>query len=212
MTTPDDKHYRRSGADYATAFLNLFPQGLAWPRQVTSVLVELVTGLAQRFGYADGRAADLLEIESDPRKTVELLLDWERNFGLPEVCSPQPITDVALRQTVLVTKMTMRGGQSRAFFLAQALALGEVATIREYSPYQCGISRVGDTRYLDDGTHFRWGLGPAEIRYHWVAAITHVLSGVECVFNRFRPMHTELTFTYSSVLDRSMSSYYFLGI
>ena len=94
------------------------PQGLAWPRQITSVLVKVITGLSQIFGYADGRAADLLEIESDPRKTTELLLDWERNFGLPDTCSPQPITDIPLRQTVLVTKMTMKGGQSRAFFLA----------------------------------------------------------------------------------------------
>ena len=211
MTTLD-KHVRRSGTDYTSSFLNLLPQGLAWPRQVTSLLVKLITGLSQIFGYADGRAADLLEIESDPRKTDELLLDWERNFGLPDTCSPQPITDVPLRRTVLVTKMTMKGAQSRAFFLAQALALDEVATIREYSPYQCGISRVGDTRYLDDGVHFRWGLGPSELRFHWVTGITHVLSGVECVFNRFRPMHTELTFTYSSVLDRSMSTYYFLGI
>jgi uncharacterized protein YmfQ (DUF2313 family) len=211
MTTPD-KHYRRTGVDYTSAFLNLLPQGMAWPRLVTSVLVKVVTGLAQIFGYADGRAADLLEIESDPRITTELLPDWERNFGLPDTCTPIPPTAVPARQTALITKMTLKGGQSRAFFLAQSALLNEVATIREYSPYQCGISRVGDTRYLDDGVHFRWGLGPAEIRFHWVTAITHVLSGVECVFNRFRPMHTELTFTYSSVLDRSMSTYYFLGI
>lgn len=75
--------------------LNLLPRGQAWPREIDSTLVLTVNGLANYWGYVDGRAADLLETESDPRTTVELLPDWERNWGLPDPCFPsaQSITE-----------------------------------------------------------------------------------------------------------------------
>lgn len=214
MTTPKDRHVRRSGADYATASMSLLPTGAAWPRNSESVLSRTVAGLTEIYGFVDGRAADLLEIESDPRKTVELLPDWERNWGLPDECLPIPPETIAERQHALVVKMTLLGGQSREFFKAQGIILGENVTIREYAPYMTGISRVGDTRsplYGDDVEHFRWNLGPPEMRYYWTVEIENVLSGVECVFNRYRPSHSEVIFYYSHVLDRAISTYYFLG-
>src|SRR6187401_2952967 len=112
---PRDVHIRRSGDDYVGPMLRLFPQGIAWPREPESVFVRCVRGFAQIWGYVDGRAADLLEIESDPRKTVELLPDWERAWGLPDPCWPLPLT-IEERQQQLVFKITYKGGQSRAFF------------------------------------------------------------------------------------------------
>ena len=215
MTTPEDKHVRRTGDDYGTAFLTLLPQGQAWPKYPGTTLDLACRGLAEYWGFVDGRAADLLELESDPRYTVEMLLDWERNWGLPDECLPYPPETNEERQFALVTKMTLLGGQSREFFKAQGIILGENVTIREYAPYMCGVSRVGDTRsplYGDDAAHFRWNLGPPEMRYYWTVEIENVLSGVECVFNRYRPSHSDVVFYYSSVLDRGASTYYFLGI
>jgi uncharacterized protein YmfQ (DUF2313 family) len=209
-----DRHVRRSGDDYAVSFYNLLPQGLAWPRSSQSVLGKLVNGLSQIFGFADGRAADLLEIETDPRETNEKLEDWERAWALPDDCIPFSFKSFEDRRQTLVTKMTLLGAQSRDFFKNQGTLLGESVKIREFAPYMCGVSRTGDTRtilYSDDPINFRWQLGEHSIRYHWITSIEHVLSGVECVFNRYRPAHTNLIITYSSVLDRSMSTYYFLG-
>jgi len=62
-----DRHIRRSGSDYAQAFLSLLPTGQAWTRAPDSTLVQTCNGLADYWGSVDGRAADLLEIESDPR-------------------------------------------------------------------------------------------------------------------------------------------------
>src|SRR5262245_31416208 len=87
---PRDRHVRRSGSDYTIALLNLLPFGQAWTRRAGSVLVNTVRGLADYWGFVDGRAADLLERESDPRQTLELLTDWERNFGLPDPCFKEP--------------------------------------------------------------------------------------------------------------------------
>ena len=77
-----DRHIRRNGEDYGTAFLALLPQGQAWPKWPGSTLDLACRGLAYYWGDVDSRAADLLERESDPRITMELLPDWERAWGL----------------------------------------------------------------------------------------------------------------------------------
>lgn len=211
-----DRHVRRSGNDYGEAFLKLLPQGRAWPRNSNSVLGKTVYGLSQLMGYVDGRAADLLETETDPRLANELLLEWEAAFGLPDECIPVPPATAAARRLALVGKMTLLGAQSREFFLAQATLLGETVAIREYAPYMCGVSRVGDTRVLATtdvaaDPYFRWQLGPPEMRMQWVVTVEHVLTGVECTFRRYKPAHTELIFHYGTTLDRVMSTYVYLG-
>jgi uncharacterized protein YmfQ (DUF2313 family) len=128
------------------------PQGPAWPRNsIDSVLYRACNGLAQYWGFVDGRAADLLETESDPRTTMELLPDWERNFGLPDPCykTPQTIGD---RQKALVQRMTIEGAQSRAFFMETAASIGYTITISEYRPFVVGIDRCGDNRVIGDGS------------------------------------------------------------
>jgi uncharacterized protein YmfQ (DUF2313 family) len=237
-----DRHVRRTGNDYAHQLLRLLPHGQAWPRHPESALVLSCFGLADTFGFVDSRAADLLERESDPRATVELLSDWERAWGLPDPCVTVPQTAEA-RRTALVLKMTMLGGQSRQFFIDVAAALGYTITITEYLPYQCGISRVGDTRSeLDnpeDPTRFMWQLGPPELRYYWTVhvnalALSYFHTGIgecgvdrllsighaqdlECLFDRYKPAHTVIVYDYSSVvsLDFSQtfnSGYLALGI
>jgi uncharacterized protein YmfQ (DUF2313 family) len=152
----------------------------------------VVHGLSCIWEYVDGRAADLLEIESDPRSTVELLPDWERNWGLPDPCIQSPQT-VSQRQFALVQRMTIQGGQSRQFFIDIAKQIGYDITITEYRPFQVGLDRCGDNRIIGDGTdpmYDEWGgivlnpngthvqngetsewpnygLGPPENRYYW---------------------------------------------
>jgi uncharacterized protein YmfQ (DUF2313 family) len=220
---PLDRHVRRTGADYAQAMLTLLPQGQAWPRNISTTLVGTVEGLADYWGFVDGRAADLLETESDPRTTVELLPDWERNWGLPDPCFPAATT-IAQRQHMLVMYMTLLGGQSRAFFQEVASWTGYNLKIGEWSPFMCGVSEVGDTRFEYDNTGlYRWYLGPPENRYYWYVnsdeAILewfrcgtlysqcgihpHVLitlhSPIECLLERWKPAHTEMVFDYSAL-------------
>lgn len=190
-----DRHVRRTGDDYGDALAKLLPTGQAWPRERSSVLMRVVAGLCKVWGFVDGRAADLLEREADPRSTVELLSDWERNWGLPDPCFAQPLT-VADRQIMLVQKMTLLGAQSRAFFVDVMAQVGHEIQIREWSPFMAGVSRVGDTRgewgeifrgggrfpvsgepdggeidshvvVSGDRYDFRWEIGPPEMRYYW---------------------------------------------
>jgi uncharacterized protein YmfQ (DUF2313 family) len=147
-----DRHVRRSGSDYREAFFNLLPNGQAWPKHaLDSVLYGTVDGLCEYWGFVDGRAADLLERESDPRQTIELLPDWERNFGLPDPCYTAPQT-IAERQAALIARMTLWGSQSKAFYINFAAKLGYTITITEFRPFMVGLDRCGDNRVYGDGS------------------------------------------------------------
>jgi uncharacterized protein YmfQ (DUF2313 family) len=220
-----DRHVRRSGSDYAAAFLTLLPQGQAWPRHPESTLVQACTGLSDYWGFVDGRAGDLLERESDPRQTIELLPDWERNWGLPDPCYTGPLS-IHDRQVALILRMTMLGGQSRQFFIDVAAFLGYTITITEYAPFMAGVSNCGDTRTppLDPNPlvgDFRWYIGPPELRFYWTIHITgarltwfrssqgqggvdhHLEIGLaedlECLMQRWKPGHTQIVFDYSNI-------------
>ena len=173
-----DRHVRRTGEDYLYSFLSLLPRGQAWPKHAPDSTLYLTSkGLTDFWGFVDARAGILLEIESDPRQTLELLSDWERAWGLPDPCFGAPQT-IAARQTMLVLWMTLMGGQSREFFSYAASLIGYTITVeefREWSPFMVGISHVGDTRDLNDVNLdeegkpyiFRWEIGRPEMRFYW---------------------------------------------
>lgn len=193
-----DVHVRRTGDDYTQGFLSLLPYGQAWPRAVDGTLFMTVRGLCNYWGYVDGDAADLLEIESDPRKTVQLLPDWERNWGLPDPCYTSPQT-ISARQIALVQRMTLQGNSSRAFYINFAKTIGYTITITEYRPFMVGLDRVGDNRVIGDGTtifrdefghvipdplgnvpipdgqlsEYPYTLGPPENRYYWTVHVAN---------------------------------------
>ena len=217
----EDRHVRRSGDDYGQAFMQLLPRGQAWPRSPSSILVMTCEGLCGYWGFVDSRAADLLERESDPRHTVELLPDWERNWGLPDPCFTSPTT-IAERQLMLVTMMTWLGGQSRQYFIDLMARLGFQIAIKENAPFMCGISEVGDTRYeYDNSGAYRWYIGPPEMRFVWSADVGQIglkwfrcasgQTGVDhhlefsvpndatCILNRWKPAHTDLVYDFSSL-------------
>jgi uncharacterized protein YmfQ (DUF2313 family) len=225
MSDDRDHHVRRSGDDYAVALSDLLPQGQAWPRASGSILMRVVSGLAQYYGYVDARAGDLLERESDPRATIELLTDWERNWGLPDPCFGDT-TSIADRQRMLVFKMTLLGSQSRAFFQWVSTWTGQPAvTIGEFAPFMAGVSRAGDTRELDDDGepvgNYRWYIGPPEMRFFWTAHLgqlsfiwfrassgqagvdPHLRIGApldtDCLLRRWKPAHTELVLDFSQM-------------
>jgi uncharacterized protein YmfQ (DUF2313 family) len=211
---PTSSFARRTAEDYQEGFAALLPTGPAWPRDPESVLMQVLLGQAAIWERVDGRAADMIEIESDPRFTTEMLDSWEAAYGLPDPCTPEPGT-VAARRRALLDRMTTMGGQSRAFFIALAALLGFTITITERAPFMCGVSRCGDPDRA---------LGPPEIRFLWTVHVgptalkwfrvgagggqvgvdphlrIALAYGLECVLRRWRPAHTNLIFDYSGAL------------
>jgi len=206
-----DGFIRRDGEDYAQAFARLLPTGEAWSRDPDGVLMQLVRGQAKIWGaVVDPRAADLLQVEADPRLTYELLSDWERAYGLPDPCVPV-VQTLPERRQALVQKIAMQGGQSRAFFIGIAASLGYAITIKEYVPFQFGLSSFG-------GSHGRFN--PPAMRFVWRVSVkagrlTRFRFGassfgrdsflsvrraedLECIFSRLKPAHTTLFFDYQN--------------
>ena len=103
----------------------------------------------------------LLLVETDPRYTADMLPDWERNFGLPDPCVPITLS-IPERRVALVNRMTTEGGQSVAFFTALAATLGYTVTIKEFRPFQFGLSSFGGSRGEIQGP---------QVRFYWQVSV-----------------------------------------
>jgi uncharacterized protein YmfQ (DUF2313 family) len=124
-----------------TQFLqNLLPRGVAWTRDPASTVTKLIAGLADELVRIDGRATTLLN-ESDPRQSNELLTDWERVTGLSDNSG---LDIVQARRDAVATRLAQIGGQSRAYFIALAKAVGFEITITEFRPARVGRVKAGD--------------------------------------------------------------------
>lgn len=188
--------------DYAQALAGLLPTGPAWPREPESTLQKFLLALAAELARIDGRAT-VLVYEADPRTASEMLADWERVAGLPDPCVEAAQTVVARRQALL-GRLTSSGGQSRAFFILLAAALGYTVTITEFktlaAAISAGIPYVGDSwantwRVNVPETvavrEFRAGAGSAgEALRTWGNEV------LECQFQRMKPAHTSVLFAY----------------
>jgi uncharacterized protein YmfQ (DUF2313 family) len=217
-----DTWVARTGVEYAQALRDLLPDGPAWPRSPSSYLQKWVSGNGLIWGDVDKSAAQLLTVDSDPRFTIAMLPDWERNFGLPDPCLALPPQTIADRQAALVAKMTILGGQSRDFFIALAASLGYTVTITEFSPFMCGISQCGDTRNAQGV--YRWQIGEPTIRYYWVVNVSGTVpiswfrcgegqcgldpmltigvpTGLQCRISQWAPAHTVVLFNYSNLVE-----------
>lgn len=190
-------------ADYLHQLQALLPAGPAWPRD-ESPITRLLNGLAQELARVDGRALTLLE-EADPRTTAELFADWERVAGLPDQCvlafgTSQTTAD---RRAALLGRLTTLGGQTPAYFIGLAAALGYAITVTEFSEHTVN----------DDVEHPLWG---AAWNFAWQvnAALNTVteltVDGtvedplgawgsalLECVIQRLSPAHSIVLFSYT---------------
>lgn len=198
----------KSADDYAELIEGELPQGNAWPRDPDKPLMLWVRGCAQIWGDVDGTAAELLVVESDPRYTIKLLPDWERNFGLPDPCIPV-VQSIPERQRALVNKMTTEGGQSIPFFVGVAKTLGYTIAIEEYLPFQFGLSSFGGPRgrFMGPLVRFTWKVhvyGGRLTRFRFGRSsfgrdafleIRHA-EDLECIFRRWAPAHTIVVFDY----------------
>ncbi len=154
-------------------------------------------------------SADQLLLELDPRTASLTLTDWERVYGLPDDCVAAASAvdgttpSIAERRAALYALVNMRGGQSPAFFIGLAAALGYTITITEYTPHTTEDNSehpVYDERY-----RFVWGVNAAlyNLRELTTEDDTEMATAVwgnqllECRIKRFKPAHTYVIFSYS---------------
>lgn len=191
-----------TAGDYLQQLQGLLPRGPAWPRETHAVTTRMLGALAAELARVDGRV-DSLIAEADPRTTTEMLVDWERLFGLPDECLPEAST-VAERRGRLVQKMVFQGGQSRQFFIDFLAALGyEGVTIDEFRPFRANSKC--NAALNQGGWRYAWRINvPASStakRFNAVSRANEPLTrfgdpGLACILAKYKPAHTILYIGY----------------
>jgi len=192
-----------TAADYLEQLKTLLPPGQAFPREAGTTLHDLLDGMSIELARVDGRG-EALPIEANPASTNELLSDWERVAGLPDKCSGVLEETLQGRKNALLAKLTSTGGQSAAYFIEIAAALGYTVTIETFKPFRVGRSRVGDL--LTNGPWaFTWLIRAPEVSVTSFrvgqSAVGERLrtwgnDSLECKINQLKPAHTVALFAY----------------
>jgi len=189
---------------YTRLLQALLPTGSVWPRGPEATLTKLLAAWAAELARVDERGDDLVD-EADPRTAFEMLTDWERVCGLPGTCH-DTAEGLAQRRAAVSSRLTFRGGQSRAFFLSLAASLGYSVGIEEFRPLRAG--GLAGSRAYGEGWAFAWrvrgpeasaisvlraGGGAGERLRTWGNAL------LECEIGRRSPAHTNVLFAYVGV-------------
>lgn len=186
----------------------LLPTGRAWPRWEKATITKFLRGLAQELARVDQRIHDLID-ESDPRTTRELLAGWERVAGLPDTCSSGLATTLQERRAALEAKLTARGGQSKAYYIALAAKMGYSIEIDNFRPFVCGLSRCGEVLNGGPKVRYQWRvrvLGPRYTAFRAgmsqcgdrLGKITRA-ADLECKLQRLKPAHSRLIVSYQGI-------------
>lgn len=204
---------------YKKQILNLFPRGIAWPRQPNLMRDKVIEGYAAELVRADTRVRNMLR-EADPRTAIETLEDWERVAGLPDECVIPSSMTIQERRARVVQRLTSTGSQSIGYFKDLATEMGYDVEIIEYRPFLVGESEVGLvekpsgagstlifglTELLDlrlywkievDGPRVTWfTVSESELGKDYLGKIDFA-TDLECVINKLKPAHTVLIFSY----------------
>lgn len=178
----------------------LLPPGPAWTREPDAQLTKVLRAWAAELANVDLRADDIIN-EADPRTTLELLPDWERVAGLPDICAGPAVT-LQQRRERLVQRLVDVGGQSPLFFIGLAARLGFTITITEFPRFTCN-SECDDPLNTDPWC-FAWQVNaPAETIRDMTCNSgcdepirTWGNQILECVIGRVKPAHTTVLFAY----------------
>lgn len=128
-----------SAGRYAQHLAALLPPGLALQAEADGEMAQLLGTQAAVLAAIDSRAQLLLQ-ESDPRRSVLLLTEWEASLGLPDACTVGEQTLLARQQAVLA-KLTDAGGARVPRYLQLAASLGYPgATITRHRYHNCEMT------------------------------------------------------------------------
>ena len=193
---------------YRAQLQALLPPGDAWPRTSGATLTQLLDALAQELARIDSRSDDLLR-EAMPVAALELLTEWEALVGLPDACSAELANTVEERRQNVVSRLTERGGCSRAWFIAFAAKLGYTVEIDEFRPFVTGLNRCGDVLNGGHSVRHTWSVRVPGARYtpfrtgasqcgDLLGKITRA-EDLECQLKRRKQAHTRLIVSYEGV-------------
>lgn len=195
-------------SDYRRALQALMPVGRVWPRETSSVQSAVLNAVAQEYQKSDTDAFALLQ-GAFPSTATIMLSEWEESLGLPDDCAIGETDSIALRQRAVVTKLTATGGQSVAYFIAQAKALGYDITITQFRQARAGMSAAGAALNGDDWPFVMLVTAPQTTITYAQAGINYAGDPLrswgnkllECRLTRLSPSHVIIKFAYTNTTE-----------
>lgn len=182
------------------------PQGLAWPRALSSVLSKLLRSAGALYEQLDLRLQELL-LELNPATATELLTEWEDFTRVIDDCCVVPGT-IEERRARVVLKLNEQGGPSIPYLLGLAEGLGyQDTTITEFRPATCEMACDGPV--VTEIWRYVWQVNlPHEGDNHSFFRADSVCTDpvdafstgvLECRFSKIKPAHTYVIFTYEGL-------------
>jgi len=187
--------------EHALSIAAYFPGGRLFgaARTLGTKLFSFLRGLASEFQRVEQFLSDLPS-ELDPRTTVNLIEEWERNVGIPDSCIPIAST-IEQRRANVVLKLTALGAQTEQDFVELATLLGfEITIVR---PSEEFVPPYDVPFIPEDGT---------AVRFTWIIRGANIVKDVppyavpfipeegsaenilQCLFNKLKPANTLLLF------------------
>lgn len=166
-----------------------------------ALLAALLAGDGAALDTAYGSAL-ALQGEFDPRTTATLFDEWEGTAGLPDTCigGGQAFNQ---RRAALVAKWIAQGGQTPAYFIGLAAALGYAITITEFVPHD--VNSDIETPLFDAAWRYAWQVNAALDAVTVLTVNDTVIDplaawgnqALECLITRLKPAHTHVIFSYT---------------
>lgn len=189
-------------SDFVGAIHALMPRGIAWPKDPSSIMGQVIAGLAPTW-VRHTQANNNLLVDAFPATAVQLLPEWESALGLPDPCAGESPT-LAGRQQQVVARFTNSGGQSIPYFIAFAKTLGYSVTATEFTQFRVGQQAMGSpvanqdwgftwqiNSPLNTVSYFRTGQSNVgQPLASWGNAV------LQCELTAIKPAHTYLNFAY----------------
>jgi uncharacterized protein YmfQ (DUF2313 family) len=199
-----------SAADFAAGQQGLLPRGRAWPRRAGAMLTAFCQALGDCLYAFHLACALFLETESFPATAVQLLPDYETDYGLPDSCSPPNPTMLQRRNALMAKIASSPGGQSAAYFIGVAAALGYTVTITTWKPFELGPRGVlpggSGATLVSAAWRFAWRVNAPQITVQrftlGVSALPEPLwtignTELQCRLSKLQPAYGTLWFKYS---------------
>jgi uncharacterized protein YmfQ (DUF2313 family) len=127
---------------FQQAINHLLPQGLAFPRNRSSVLQKVIKGLAgfdaEFVAFADATLDEII-----PHKTCDRLTDWEATLGLPEPCVLDSASmSMEQRRLMMLSKLASHR-QHLLYEDSSPASLGFIKRLLEFVGFNVDIVLVG---------------------------------------------------------------------
>jgi uncharacterized protein YmfQ (DUF2313 family) len=186
---------------FARMLKALLPRGVLWRLEQGSAISNLLLGVSDELARIDARGENLID-EIHAPSTFELLADFERVYGLPDPCLGED-QSTSQRIASVVQRITAIGGQTAAYYIGIAAAIGFTITITEFKAHDVD----DDVEYslLSEAWNFAWQVNAplntvGELTVEETVDDALAWFGneqLECVLEELKPAHTEIIFAYA---------------